>query len=101
MALSIAIAAQNAMIRAIMPTDLNAPTLKIYREILEQLEELKDLYADAAAEEEEGADDDEKETQQDVLDAIVEEAAERGLDEEDITRVFKAIAIISKKALES
>jgi len=85
-----------------MPTDLHAPTLKIYREILEQLEELKDLYADAAADPDvESTDDEDREAQQDVLDAIVEEAAERGLDEEDITRVYKAIAIISKKALES
>ncbi len=84
-----------------MPTDLHAPTLKIYREILEQLEELKDLYSDASADAEEGADDDEREAQQDVLDVIIEEAAERGLDEEDVTRVFKAVGAISKKAQES
>ena len=84
-----------------MVHDLHGPTLKIYREILEQLEELKDLYADAADGDAEGSDDDEREAQQDVLDAIVEEAAERGLDEEDITRVFKAVGIISKKAQES
>lgn len=84
-----------------MSPDLHAPTLKIYREILTQLEELKDLYADAAAEDEAGVDDDERETQQDVLDAIIEDATERGMDEEDVARVFKAVAIIAKKAQES
>lgn len=84
-----------------MPPDLHTPTLKIYRAILEQLEELKDLYTDAAADDEDGADDDDREVQQDVLDVIIEEAAERGLDEEDVARVFKAVSIISKKAQES
>lgn len=83
-----------------MTSDLHAATLKIYREILEQLEELKDVYLDAAGDEEKEADD-EREAQQDVLDAIIEEAAERGLDEEDTARVFKAVAMISKKAMES
>jgi hypothetical protein len=84
-----------------MTSDLHAATLKIYREILEQLEELKDVHTDAAADGEEVEADDEREAQQDVLDAIIEEAAERGLDEEDTARVFKAVAIIAKKALES
>ncbi len=84
-----------------MTSDLHAATLKIYREILEQLEELKDVHTDAAADGEEAEADDEREAQQDVLDAIIEEAAERGLDEEDTARVFKAVAIIAKKALES
>lgn len=84
-----------------MTSDLHAATLKIYREILEQLEEIKDLYTDSAADREELEADDEREAQQDVLDAIIEEAAERGLDEEDTARVFKAVAIISKKAMES
>lgn len=83
-----------------MTSDLHAATLKIYREILEQLEELKDLYTDASDGDDAEADD-EREAQQDVLDAIIEEAAERGLDEEDTARVFKAVAIISKKAQES
>ncbi len=80
--------------------DLHAPTMKIYREILEQLEELKDLYTDSGAEGE-GQDDDEKEAQQDVLDAIVEEAAERGIDEDDSIRIYKAIGLLAKKAQES
>jgi hypothetical protein len=84
-----------------MTSDLHAATLKIYREILEQLEEIKDLYTDSAADGEDLEADDEREAQQDVVDAIIEEAAERGLDEEDTARVFKAVAIIAKKALES
>jgi type I site-specific restriction-modification system R (restriction) subunit len=84
-----------------MTSDLHAATLKIYREILEQLEEIKDLYTDSASEREELEADDEREAQQDVVDTIIEEAAERGLDEEDTARVFKAVAIISKKAMES
>ncbi len=84
-----------------MPTDLHAPTLKIYREILDQLEELKDLHAEAADADSLGDDDEEREAQQDVMDAILEEAAERGLDEEDMARVFKAVGIIVKKAQES
>lgn len=74
--------------------------MKIYREILEQLEELKDLYSDSGAEGE-GADDDEKEAQQDVLDAIIEEAAERGIEEDDSMRIYKAIGLLAKKAQES
>lgn len=81
--------------------DLHAPTMKIYREILEQLEELKDLYTDSGAEGEGGPDDDEKEAQQDVLDAIVEEAAERGIEEDDSIRIYKAIGLLAKKAQES
>lgn len=84
-----------------MAPDLHTPTLKIYREILSQLEELKDLYTDVADGDGDGHDDDEREAQQDVLDAIIEEAAERGMDEEDVSRVFKAVGIISKKAQES
>jgi hypothetical protein len=85
-----------------MAKDLHAPTLKIYREILEQLEELKDLYADAASDGgDESADDDEKEAQVDILDAIVEEAAERGIEEEDSIRIYKAIGLLAKKAEES
>ena len=80
--------------------DLHAPTLKIYREILEQLEELKDLYADAA-DSDAGEVDDEAEAQQDVLDAIVEEAAERGIEEDDSLRIYKAIGLLAKKAQES
>lgn len=80
--------------------DLHAPTLKIYREILEQLEELKDLYADAA-DSDAGEADDEAEAQQDVLDAIVEEAAERGIEEDDSLRIYKAIGLLAKKAQES
>lgn len=80
--------------------DLHAPTMKIYREILEQLEELKDLYADAA-DADEGEADDEAEAQQDVLDAIVEEAAERGIEEDDSLRIYKAIGLLAKKAQES
>lgn len=83
-----------------MTSDTHAATLKIYREILDQLEGLKDLHVDAAADDDAEADD-EREVQQDVLDAILEEAAERGLDEEDTARVFKAVAIIAKKAMEA
>lgn len=84
-----------------MAKDLHAPTLKIYREILSQLEELKELHAEAADADTLGDDDEEKEAQQDVLDAIVEEAAEQGMDEEDVSRVFKAVGLIAKKAQES
>lgn len=90
------------MIRGTMPTDLHAATLKIYREILDQLEELKDVYSDATDDDDaETTDDEDSGAQQDVLDAIIEEAAERGIDEEDVSRVFKAIGAIAKKAQES
>lgn len=97
--LSIAIWGFSAKIRAHMAPDLHAPTLKIYREILSQLEELKDLYGDIS--DADGEEDDEQGAQADVLDVIIEEATERGMDEEDVARVFKAVAVISKKALES
>lgn len=71
---------------------------KIYQQILDQLEALWLLYADADDNEEE--EDDEQVDNRDIADAMVEEAAERGMDEESVERVFKSIAALAKKAEE-
>jgi hypothetical protein len=70
---------------------------KIYKQILEELEELWLLYADSEDEEEDGVDepDDDK---RDLVELMVEDGTERGIDEESLEKVFKAIALLGKKA---
>lgn len=82
-----------------MPKDPHAQADKIYHDILDLLEELAAVYTDAANEEEK-EDDEESLDVDDVIDAVVEEAAERGLDEETADRAFKAIAALAKKTAE-
>ncbi len=84
-----------------MAADLHGPTLKIYREILEQLVELKDLYADAADTNDDGKEDEEAEVQQDVFDVIMEAATESGFEEEEAARIFRPIAAFAKKVYEA
>ncbi|UPA22833.1 hypothetical protein K8942_01310 [Candidatus Peribacteria bacterium] len=70
---------------------------KIYRLILDQLEELWLLYADTDDEEEAGEDAPE-ESDRDIVDAMVEDGTERGIDEESLEKVFKAVSALAKKA---
>lgn len=70
---------------------------KIYRQILEQLEELWLLYADTD-DEEEGGEDAPEESDRDIVDAMVEDGTERGIDEESLEKVFKAVSALAKKA---
>lgn len=73
---------------------------KIYKQILDELEAIWLLYADAddEAEKEEG---DEESDNRDIVDMLVEEATERGMDEESVEKVFKAISLLAKKAGEA
>ena len=73
---------------------------KIYRTILDQLEELWLISAEpgeASEEDDEGSRGD----IQDVIAGLVEEGMERGLDEESVDKVFKAVAHLAEKAEEA
>ena len=81
-----------------MPKDLHQETQKRYQQILDALEELNALYA-----EEEGEEKEEEEgevVEQDIVDLMAEEAAERGLDEDSTEKVFRAVSAFVKKAKE-
>lgn len=82
-----------------MPTDPQAKADKLYHDILDILEDLAAVYVDA--EEMQAEEDAEKFDPDDLLDSLVEEATERGLDEEASERAFKAIAALGKKAVEA
>jgi DNA-binding transcriptional regulator YhcF (GntR family) len=71
---------------------------KIYKQILDQLEEIWLLYADADEDEEKEEDPSENVSDRDIVDAMIEEGAERGLDEESVEKVFKAISALATKA---
>ncbi len=71
-------------------------TDKLYRQILDTLEELNLAIAEED-EAEEDEDADESETQVDMVDLLTEEAGDRGLDEEAVERVLKAVAAFEKK----
>jgi hypothetical protein len=81
-----------------MVNDRHSQAEGVYRQILDLLEDLSVVFSDEAeAEEDEDArpfDID------DVISAAVEEAAERGLDEESAERIFKAVAVFAEKAAE-
>jgi chorismate mutase len=81
-----------------MAKDPHAEAEKLYQQILDALEEMTHVYMDAGAaetEDDEGGIEDD-----DIVDMMIEEAAERGLDEESVNRVFKAVAMLAKKAQE-
>ncbi len=71
---------------------------KIYKLILDQLEEIWLLYADAEEDEEKEEDPSENVSDRDIVDAMIEEATERGMDEESVEKVFKAISALATKA---
>ncbi len=82
-----------------MGKDLHQETMKQYAAILDALEELTLLYADADEEEEEEKDDSDV-SEHDDVDLMVESATERGMDEESVEKVFRAVAALAKKAKE-
>lgn len=59
-----------------------AQTRKLYEDILDAIEELMLQAADA---------DEDEDSNDDVIRAMSEEAAERGLDEEQVEKIFHAI----------
>ncbi len=71
---------------------------KIYKQILDQLEELWLLYADADAEEEDTVDEPAEDDNRDIVEAMVEDGTERGMDEESLEKIFKGISVLAKKA---
>lgn len=82
-----------------MVKDPHAQAEKVYEQMIDLLEELSTIYSDAAGEE----DEDEGEfaaADRDIVEGLIEEAVERGLDEESVERVFKSIAAFAKKARE-
>lgn len=84
-----------------MASDFSQHMDRAYRQVLDLLEELVSLHVNAG-EEEEAAEHDEEAvvSEEDILNAIIEEAGERGLDEEQTERLFKAIAAFAKKGAE-
>ncbi len=80
-----------------MAKDPQAQAQSIYHEILDRLEELVAAYADMTSDDDEG---DVVEQMQDVIDGVVQEAGERGLDETTAERLFKAIAAFAQKSAE-
>lgn len=81
-----------------MAKDPQAQAENILQQMLDLLEELTAIYTDAAAEDEE--EDGATLEMDEVIDSIVEEAAERGLDEDAAGRIFRAIAAYAKKSSE-
>ena len=71
---------------------------KIYKQILDSLEEIWLLYADADDEEEKEEDGGDNVSDRDIVDAMIEEATERGIDEESVEKVVKAISALATKA---
>ncbi len=105
---SIAILAQYAKIRVttfinvvslfflfLMAKDPHAQALNIFHDILDRLEELVSVYADMNTDDDEG---DATEQTMDILEEVVQEAGERGLDENGADRLFKAISAYAQKA---
>lgn len=82
-----------------MAKDPHVQAEKVYREMLNLLETLSAIYSDADDAQEDDDERDDREIE-DVIDAVVEEAADRGIDEETAERVFKSIAAFAKKASE-
>jgi hypothetical protein len=80
-----------------MAKDPHAQAQNIYHEILDRLEELVAVYADMTSDDDEG---DIAEQMEDVLDGVVQEASERGLDERTADRLFNAIAVFAQKSAE-
>ncbi len=82
-----------------MPTVTHAKTEKVFREMVDLLEELMSVYVDMDAdkerEEEEGGI-----TEEDLLAVMVEEAEDRGLDGELTERCLKAAVTAARKSAE-
>lgn len=82
-----------------MAKDPHANAEKIYLEILDRLEELAAVYAEISGQDEE-EDEGDKRQLEDILEAVVGEAGERGLDEDGADKLFKAMSAFAQKASE-
>lgn len=80
-----------------MAKDPRAQAENIYHDLLDRLEELVAVYADMSSDDDEG---DVAEQMEDIIDEVVQEAGERGLDENGAGRLFHAIAAYVQKASE-
>lgn len=82
-----------------MPTATHALTEKVFREMVDLLEELMSAFTDADTEKE--PDDDEGGiTEEDLIAVMVEEAEDRGLDGELTERFLKSAVTAAKKSAE-
>jgi hypothetical protein len=80
-----------------MAKDPHAQAQNIYHEILDRLEELVAVYTDMTSDDDEG---DIADQMREVIEGVVQEAGERGLDETTADRLFKAIATFAQKSSE-
>lgn len=80
-----------------MAKDPQAQAENILQQMLDLLEELTAVYTGSGDEDE---DDAHALEMDEVIDGIVEEAAERGLDEDAAGRIFRAMAAYAKKSSE-
>ena len=80
-----------------MPTAQRSVTQteKLFMQMLDLIEEITLTYADREEEEEES------EREREALTALTEEAAERGLDEDQVERIFRGILTLARNARES
>jgi len=82
-----------------MVKDPHAQADKIYRQMIDLLQEAVAVYVDM----EEVESDDEEHAplkEEDMIDGLVEEAVERGIDEEHVERLFKTVVALVKKSAE-
>jgi len=80
-----------------MAKDPHAHAEKIYHALLDLFEELVAVYTDMTSDDDEN---DVAERMSDIIDEIVQEAGERGLDENGADKLFHAIAAYAQKASE-
>ncbi len=76
-----------------MPIQSTTRAAETYEQILDLIEDLIAQTADAADDIEDGVID-----HAGIVHNIVEEAGERGLDEDQIEKIFKAISALARKA---
>jgi hypothetical protein len=82
-----------------MPVTPHLPSEKILREMLDLLEHLTSVYAEVEEEAERDEDDGAME-ESEVIDMIVEEAEDRGIDGETAERFLSAAVAAARKSAE-
>jgi hypothetical protein len=81
-----------------MAKDPHASAEKIFNDMLDLIEELTAIYADAAPNDD--VEDADELDLSEVIEAVAEEAAERGLNEAGSVRILEAISALAKKSAE-
>lgn len=67
----------------------HAEALPVFRQLLDLIEELSEMYAKET--DDDDLDDAETMTQQELIDGLIEDAVERGLDEEHAEKVVRSV----------